>query len=98
MSQLQQVWTSMNTTIVVSLNAEEAEFVQALVASGRYASVSDAMHQALAEMRAHSDVADHYSADELRGLVEQGLASGESSVASVADLKIEARRRLRAVE
>lgn len=98
MSQLQQVWTSMNTTIVVSLNAEEAEFVQALVASGRYASVSDAVHQALAEMRAHSDVADHYSTDELRGFVEQGLASGESSVASVADLKIEARRRLRAVE
>ena len=78
--------------ITVALTPEMAGDVRRAVAAGEYASASEAIRAAVREWQERRDLLG-FSADELRRLVEEGLASGQSPHASMADVKAEARRR-----
>jgi antitoxin ParD1/3/4 len=78
--------------IEVSLTDELAKFIDAQVASGRYASSSDVVQDALRLMK----VMDHAEIENLRWLQEawrEGIESGDAGEMDFGELKQEARRR-----
>jgi antitoxin ParD1/3/4 len=79
--------------ITIALTPEMAGFVRHAVDAGEYASTSEAIRDAVREWKERRDLLG-YTADELRELVQAGIDSGPSSLASMADVKAEARRRL----
>ena len=81
--------------ITIALTQEMAVFVREAVDAGEYASTSEAIRDAVREWKERRDLLG-YTADELRELVQAGIDSGPSSLASMADVKVEARRRLEA--
>lgn len=81
--------------ITIALTAEMAGFVRKVVDAGEYASTSEAIREAVREWKERRDLLG-YTADELRGLVQDGIDSGPSSRAAMADVKAEARRRFEA--
>lgn len=78
--------------ITIALTPEMAGFVRNAVAAGEYASTSEAIRDAVREWKERRDLLG-YTADELRDLVQEGIDSGPSSLATMADVKAEARRR-----
>lgn len=81
--------------ITIALTAEMAGFVRKAVDAGEYASTSEAIREAVREWKERRDLLG-YTADELRGLVQDGIDSGPSSRTAMADVKAEARRRFEA--
>jgi antitoxin ParD1/3/4 len=79
--------------ITISLTPEMAVFVRDAVDAGEYASTSEAIRDAVREWKERRDLLG-FTVDELRGLVAEGVASGPSAHATMADVKAEARRRL----
>lgn len=78
--------------ITIALTPEMAGFVRKAVDAGEYASTSEAIRDAVREWKERRDLLG-YTADELRELVQEGIDSGPSSHATMADVKAEARRR-----
>jgi antitoxin ParD1/3/4 len=81
--------------ITIALTPEMASFIRGAVDAGDYASTSEAIREAVREWKERRDLLG-YTIEELRSLVDEGLASGASKHASMADVKAEARRRLEA--
>lgn len=79
--------------ITISLTPEMAGFVRHAVDAGEYASTSEAIRDAVREWKERRDLLG-YTVEELRELVKEGIESGPSSRATMADIKAEARRRL----
>lgn len=79
--------------ITIALTPEMACFVRQAVDAGEYASTSEAIRDAVREWKERRDLLG-YTADELRGRVEEGMASGPSSRTTMAEVKAEARLRL----
>ena len=79
--------------ITIALTAEQAAFVRSMVATGRFASTSEAIRDAVREWQDRRDLPG-YTVRELRGLVDEGLASGPSQHATFDDLKARDRGRL----
>jgi len=78
--------------ITIALTPEMAGFVRNAVDAGEYASTSEAIRDAVREWKERRDLLG-YTADELRELVREGIDSGPSSLAAMADVKAEAHRR-----
>jgi antitoxin ParD1/3/4 len=78
--------------ITIALTPEMADFVRSAVDAGEYASTSEAIRDAVREWKERRDLLG-YTAEELRKLVQEGIDSGRSSRATMADVKAEARRR-----
>lgn len=81
--------------IKVSLTDELARFIDAQVASGRYASSSEVVQEALRLM----ERLDHMEIEKLQWLQNawrEGIDSGDAGEIDFAELKQEARRRLAA--
>jgi len=79
--------------ITVSLTDELAKFIDAQVATGRYASSSEVVQEALRLMERF----DQAEAEKLRWLQNawrEGIDSGDAGEIDFAELKAEARRRL----
>lgn len=79
----------------ISLTDELAKFINAQVASGRYASSSEVVREALRLMERF----DQAEAEKLHGLQNawrEGIDSGDAGEIDFAELKQEARRRLAA--
>ena len=83
--------------ITIALTAEQAGFVRSVVEAGEYASTSEAIREAVREWKERRDLLG-YTVEELRGLVQEGHASGPSSLASMSEVKAEARRRFEAAK
>lgn len=81
-------------TITVDLPRSMVDNVRKSVESGQFLSHSQAVQVALREWQARH-LAEDYSLDELRRLVDEGIASGPSTIGSMTALKDEARRRWR---
>jgi antitoxin ParD1/3/4 len=81
--------------IKVSLTEELARFVDAQVASGRYASSSEVVQEALRLMK-RLDRAELEKLHWLQNAWREGLDSGDAGEIDFAELKQEARRRLAA--
>ncbi|MBH0239409.1 type II toxin-antitoxin system ParD family antitoxin [Methylobrevis albus] len=81
--------------ITIALTAEMAGFVRKAVDAGEYASTSEAIREAVREWKERRDLLG-FTVDELRDRVQDGIDSGPSSRATMADVKAEARRRLEA--
>lgn len=81
--------------ITIALTPEMAIFVRNAVDSGEYASTSEAIRDAVRQWKERRDLLG-YTVEELRDLVEEGIASGPSPRATMADVKAEARRRFEA--
>lgn len=79
--------------ITIALTPEMAGFVRRAVDAGEYASTSEAIRDAVREWQERRDLLG-YTVEELRDLVQEGLESGPSRHATMADVKAEARRRL----
>jgi antitoxin ParD1/3/4 len=79
--------------ITIALTPEMAGFVRESIDSGEYASTSEAIRDAVREWKERRDLLG-YTVEELRTLVQQGIDSGPSSYATIADVKAQARRRL----
>lgn len=80
--------------MTIALTAEMAGFVRKAVDTGEYASTSEAIRDAVREWKERRDLLG-YTVEELRERVQEGIDSGPSSRATMADVKAEARRRLR---
>lgn len=78
--------------ITISLTQEMAAFVRNAVDAGEYASTSEAIRDAVREWKERRDLLG-YTVAELRELVDEGIGSGPSARATMADVKAEARRR-----
>lgn len=78
--------------ITIALTPEMAGFVRRAVDAGEYASTSEAIRDAVREWKERRDLLG-YTIDELRGLAQEGIDSGASSRATMAEVKAEARRR-----
>lgn len=78
--------------ITIALTPEMAGFIRNAVDAGEYASTSEAIRDAVREWKERRDLLG-YTADELRELVREGIDSGPSALATMADVKAEARRR-----
>lgn len=78
--------------VTIALTAEQAGFVRDAVASGAYASTSEAIREAVREWKERHDLLG-FTIEELQSLVEEGLDSGSSEHADIEELKVEARRR-----
>jgi antitoxin ParD1/3/4 len=78
--------------ITIALTPEMAGFVRSAVDAGQYASASEAIREAVREWKERRDLLG-YTVEELRGWVREGIESGTSSRATMADVKAEARRR-----
>ncbi len=76
----------------VTLAPEALAVVHDAVASGEYATASDVIADALLNWQASRAQAE-WSAEELRQLWNEGLASGPGRFASIEEIKAEARRR-----
>ena len=81
--------------IKVSLTDELANFIDAQVASGRYASSSEVVQEALRLMES-LDRAEIEKLHWLQNAWREGLDSGDAGEIDFGDLKQEARRRLAA--
>lgn len=79
--------------ITIALTPEMAGFVRRAVDAGEYASTSEAIRDAVREWQERRDLLG-YTVEQLRDLVQEGLESGPSHHATMADVKAEARRRL----
>lgn len=75
----------------ITLSPELGNAVDAAVAGGEYASVSEVIRDALREWKERRDNFG-YSLDELRQLIKEGLDSGPGQFASIDEIKAEARR------
>jgi antitoxin ParD1/3/4 len=78
--------------ITIALTPEMLGFVRTAVDAGEYASTSEAIRDAVREWKQRRDLLG-YTVDELRELVQEGVDSRPSSLATMADVKAEARRR-----
>jgi antitoxin ParD1/3/4 len=78
--------------ITIALTPEMAEFVRNAVNDGEYASASEAIRDAVREWKERRDFLG-YTVEDLRALAQEGLASGPSARATMAEVKAEARRR-----
>jgi antitoxin ParD1/3/4 len=78
--------------ITIALTPEMAGFVRQAVDAGEYASTSEAIRDAVREWKERRDLLG-YTADELRQMVQDGIDSGPSPRATMADVTAEARRR-----
>lgn len=86
------------TTLSITLRDEDQRFIEAAVKSGRYVSESEAIADALAELRAREEVRNARIAD-LKAKVQIGLDQldrGEGEEWSSADIKAEGRAALAA--
>jgi antitoxin ParD1/3/4 len=81
----------------VSLTDQWADFVESKVSSGRYASSSDVVQEAL-RLMASRDERDLETLEALRAAWRDGIESGDAGEVDFAGLKIEARRRRAALE
>jgi antitoxin ParD1/3/4 len=81
--------------INVSLTDELARFIDAQVASGRYASSSDVVQEALRLME-RLDRAEIEKLEWLQNAWREGIESGDAGEIDFSELKQEARRRLAA--
>jgi len=83
--------------ITIALTPEMACFVRQAVDAGEYASTSEAIRDAVREWKERRDLLG-YTVDELRDMVQDGVDSGPSHHATLADVKAEARRRFDATQ
>ncbi len=81
--------------VSIALTPEMAAVVRQAVESGDYASHSEIVREALRDWKLKRAL-QQQEVEELRRLWQEGLHSGPSRFADVADLKAEARRRLEA--
>jgi antitoxin ParD1/3/4 len=79
--------------MTIALTPEMAGYVREVVATGKYASTSEAIREAVREWQERQDLLG-YTVEELRGLVQEGLESGISDAASMADIIADAKRGL----
>lgn len=80
--------------ITIALTSEMAGFVRSAVEAGEYASTSEAIRDAVREWKERRDLLG-YTIEDLRVLVQEGIDSGPSSLATMDDVKMAARRRLK---
>ncbi len=78
--------------LTIALTPEMAGFVRRAVDSGEYASTSEAIRDAVREWQERRDLLG-FTVAELRSSVREGLDSGPSRHATMAEVKAEARRR-----
>lgn len=76
----------------VALSPELAAAVDHAVAAGEYGNASEVIRDALRQWKERRELYG-YTVEELRHLVAEGLDSGPSRHATLADVKAEARRR-----
>jgi antitoxin ParD1/3/4 len=81
--------------VSIALTPEMATAVRQAVESGDYASNSEIVREALRDWKLKRAL-QQQEVEELRRLWQEGLHSGPSRFAGMADLKAEARRRLEA--
>ncbi len=81
--------------VSIALTPEMAAVVRQAVESGEYASHSEIVREALRDWKLKRAL-QQQEVEELRRLWQEGLHSGPSRFAGMADLKAEARRRLEA--
>lgn len=81
--------------VSIALTPEMAAVVRQAVESGDYASNSEIVREALRDWKLKRAL-QRQEVEELRRLWQEGLHSGPSRFAGMADLKAEARRRLEA--
>ncbi|AFK57068.1 type II toxin-antitoxin system ParD family antitoxin [Tistrella mobilis] len=81
--------------ISITLAPELTDAVHAAVSSGEYATAADVVQDAVREWKERRDLPG-YTVEELRAAVQEGLESGRSTLATMAEVKAEARRRFRA--
>lgn len=81
--------------VSIALTPEMAAAVRQAVESGEYASNSEIVREALRDWKLKRAL-QQQEVEELRRLWQEGLHSGPSRFAGMADLKAEARRRLEA--
>lgn len=81
--------------VSIALTPEMAAVVRQAVESGEYASNSEIVREALRDWKLKRAL-QQQEIEELRRLWQEGLHSGPSRFAGMADLKAEARRRLEA--
>jgi antitoxin ParD1/3/4 len=81
--------------VSIALTPEMAAVVRQAVESGDYASNSEIVREALRDWKLKRAL-QQQEIEELRRLWQEGLRSGPSRFAGMADLKAEARRRLEA--
>lgn len=81
--------------VSIALTPEMAAVVRQAVESGDYASNSEIVREALRDWKLKRAL-QQQEVEELRRLWQEGLHSGPSRFAGMADLKAEARRRLEA--
>lgn len=79
--------------MTIALTPEMAGAIRGAVASGEYASTSEAIREAVREWKERRDLFG-YSIEELRALVKEGIDSGPAHPLNVDDLKRDARARL----
>lgn len=79
--------------IMISLTPEMAGSVRRAVDAGEYASTIEAIRDAVREWQERRNFLG-YTVEELRDLAQEGLESGPSRHATVAEVKAEARRRV----
>jgi antitoxin ParD1/3/4 len=78
--------------ITIALTPEMAVFVRKAVSAGEYASTSEAIREAVREWKERRELLG-YTLEELQSLAREGIESGPSELATMADIKAEARRR-----
>lgn len=79
--------------VSIALTPEMVAVVRQAVESGEYASHSEIVREALRDWKSKRAL-QQQEIEELRRLWQEGLRSGPSRFAALADLKAEARRRL----
>ncbi|WP_089727507.1 type II toxin-antitoxin system ParD family antitoxin [Candidatus Thiosymbion oneisti] len=79
--------------VSIALTPEMLAVVREVVASGEYASSSEVVREALRDWKLRRSL-HQQEADELRRLWNEGLDSGPSRFADMAEIKAEARQRL----
>jgi antitoxin ParD1/3/4 len=83
--------------ITIALTSELADFLRNVVDAGEYESANEAIEHAVREWKERRDIFD-YTVEELRALVQDGIDSGPSALATMADVKADARRRFEAAQ
>jgi len=84
------------TTVAIALNAEDQQFLEESVKSGRYGSESEVVAEALAGFRVREAIR-RAKLDELRAKVQVGIEQadrGEFVEFTAEDVKAEGRKRL----
>ncbi|HAE49254.1 ribbon-helix-helix domain-containing protein [Tistrella sp.] len=81
--------------ISIALTPDLTDAVHAAVSSGEYATAADVVQDAVREWKERRDLPG-YTVEELCAAVQEGLESGRSTLATMAEVKAEARRRFRA--